>query len=113
MSDFENALSRMFPSMAPAPVPQHSNPSLLGDGTPAPAQRTTAPANVPTPGETIIDQARQEGVSVGQASDEVLGEAFYAPDGLTNEVVASYEPHGVQSLYDDMERSTTMNSLKS
>lgn len=99
MSDFDAALSKMFPSMAP-PAPAQQSASVLGGNQ----QNSSTPARVENAGEKLISQAREEGVPIGQLSNDVLSQALFAPDGLTNDEVNSYEPHGVYTLYEDLER---------
>lgn len=100
MSDFDAALSKMFPSMAPPAPAQQSSTTVLGGNQ----QNSFTATRVENAGEKLISQAREEGVPIGQLSDDVLSQALFAPDGLTNDEVNSYEPHGVYTLYEELER---------
>lgn len=100
MEDFDAALSKMFPSMAPPAPAQQSSTTVLGGNQ----QNSFTATRVENAGEKLISQAREEGVPIGQLSDDVLSQALFAPDGLTNDEVNSYEPHGVYTLYEELER---------
>lgn len=98
--DEQSALDRLYPSMKQTPAPAQQNTSVLGVSQ----QNSSTPKRAETAGEKLVSQARDEGIPIGQISDDVLSQALHAPDGLTNDEVNSYEPHGVYSLYEDLER---------
>lgn len=103
----EETLNNFYPSMAqPASQLQQAG-SVLGGATTDPVTPKT-PTRIPTRGEELKEQARAEGVCIGSMPDEHLAEAFYAPDGLTNDPPASYEPNGVYTFYEGLEKEARM-----
>lgn len=101
MEGFENALSRMFPSMAPVPVPSQSNPSILGDGTATPVG-TPAPKPETSHVDKVLDEARAQGESIAGASDELLAEKLYPSGGDAGAPLGDYD-HMLGQMYDPLE----------
>lgn len=86
MSEYDNGLAKLFPSMSAPPEPTRPATGLASRGVPAPRNEYVSKS------EKLVQQAQAEGVAVGLVSDEILADKFYGQPGLTKEAVNSYEP---------------------